>query len=100
MPVNTEGISLRLHPAEAPTAIPLLGGRGRQKQKVKAQKAGRAAGSGELLALEVPFLLKRVKLGRGWGPREVREVMLDGHDRIGYPGWVVKLKGADGMADS
>lgn len=31
---------------------------------------------------------------------EVREVMLDGQDRIGYPGWVVKLKGADGMADS
>lgn len=30
----------------------------------------------------------------------MREVMLDGQDRIGYPGWVVKLKGADGVADS
>lgn len=67
MPVNTEGVALRLHPAEAPTAIPLWGGRGRQKQKVKTQKAGRAAGSGELLALAVPFLFKHFNLGRVGG---------------------------------
>ena len=68
MPINTEGIALPLHPAEAATAIPLLGGRGRQKQKVKTQKAGRTAGSEELQALAFPFLLKPIEMGRGWGP--------------------------------
>lgn len=62
-PINEEGIGLSHRPAAAATAIPLLGGRGREKQKVKTQKAGRTAQSGLLLGLSVPFLFKCKEMG-------------------------------------